>query len=248
MTRPLSCAETPTAEIVEIAVRGRSVEVDWGYIDQFGSGAYWVDQTRRRGATQDYRLGETLAEEVAACILGGHGIPAEIGLAAFSRLRDRGHLRPPVKSSEILRCLREPLTLEGRQRPVRYRFAKQRAARVSAALEVLNLASPPTDPIALRQFLLDLPGIGFKTASWIVRNWTGSSSVAIIDIHIHRAGVAAGFFSPQWRLPRDYELFEEAFCAAATVGEVSAAALDACIWAQMKALGPAHRYLLNTHP
>lgn len=35
--------------------------------------------------------------------------------------------------------------------------------------------------------------IGPKTASWIVRNYRKSDCVAIIDIHIHRAGLLAGF-------------------------------------------------------
>ena len=47
-------------------------------------------------------------------------------------------------------------------------------------------------PVALRDWLLAIPGIGPKTASWIVRNRTGSSAVAIIDVHILRAGTSAG--------------------------------------------------------
>ena len=49
----------------------------------------------------------------------------------------------------------------------------------------------PQEPLSLREFLLQLHGIGYKTASWIVRNFTGSDDVAIVDIHLRRAGVIA---------------------------------------------------------
>jgi N-glycosylase/DNA lyase len=230
---------------VEIVVDGHRFDVDWGTIDQIGSAAYWVEQTRRLGPQRSFRLGQSLAEEVAACILGGHGIPAEVGLAAFARLRDRGLLRAPSDFPAISESLREPLHIPDRDRAVRYRFAKQRAFRISQALEILAERETPSEPQALRQYLLDFPGIGYKTASWIVRNWTGAGTVAIVDIHVHRAGLAAGIFSPDWRLPRDYELFEEAFCATAEIGGVSAASLDACIWSQMRLLGDAHHLLLQ---
>jgi thermostable 8-oxoguanine DNA glycosylase len=129
---------------------------------------------------------------------------------------------------------------------VRYRFAAQRAARVSAALAILSADSAPEDPLALREFLLAFPGVGPKTASWVVRNWTGCDGIAIIDIHVQRAGIGAGFFSPGWRLPRDYDLFERAFCEVAHIGGVATAALDACVWEQMQALGRAQTVLLGT--
>lgn len=84
---------------------------------------------------------------------------------------------------------------------------------------------------------MKLPGIGPKTASWIVRNQTGSDEVAIIDIHVFRACVAAGIFDPNWKLPGDYWECERAFLRFAQLGQVSSAALDACIWAQMHELG-----------
>ncbi|MDZ3993341.1 hypothetical protein PspTeo4_24872 [Pseudomonas sp. Teo4] len=48
---------------------------------------------------------------------------------------------------------------------------------------------------ALRDWLLELPGIGYKTASWVARNWLDADDVAILDIHILRAG-AWQVFSP----------------------------------------------------
>jgi hypothetical protein len=63
--------------------------VFWGAVDAFPTPAYWVFQSlnrRMNGAPLRYRLGRTLAEEVGACLLGGHGISAEVGLAAYERL------------------------------------------------------------------------------------------------------------------------------------------------------------------
>lgn len=243
---PLPSFSEPRGETVEIDVSGERLCFAWGEIHELGTAAYWTEQTRRFGVPPSYRLGETLAEEVAACILGGHGIPAEIGLAAFVSLRDAGLLCLSADSAAIAARLREPLLISGRPRPVRYRFAAQRAARVSAALAILSADPAPEDPLALREFLLAFPGIGPKTASWVVRNWTGCDGIAIIDIHVQRAGVGAGFFSPGWRLPRDYDLFERAFCEVAHIGGVTTAALDACMWDQMQALGRAQAMLLGT--
>lgn len=230
---------------MEIVVDGERLRFAWGEIHELGTAAYWAEQTRRFGVPPTYRLGHTLSEEVAACILGGHGIPAEVGLAAFARLREEGLLRPPGDPEAIATRLREPLLIADRLRPVRYRFAAQRAARVSAALAILGVEPAPVEPIALREFLLAFPGIGPKTASWVVRNWTGCDGVAIIDIHVQRAGVAAGFFSPRWGLPRDYARFEQAFCAVAHIGGLNTAALDACIWHQMRTLGRSQAMLLS---
>ena len=199
-----------------------------------------------RGTPESYALGDTLADEVAACMLGGHGIPADIGLAAFRVVRDSGLLETEADADELEAVLSTPLRVAGRDRPVRYRFARQRATRLSAALTLLRETTPPAEPLQLRSWLVGLPGVGPKTASWIVRNRTGCDDIAIIDIHVHRAGLSAGFFCPSWRLPRDYLLFETAFCRVAALADVSAAALDACVWDQMQRLGRAQRLLLRT--
>jgi len=42
---------------------------------------------------------------------------------------------------------------------------------------------------------------------------------------------------PRWRLPRDYDLFEQAFLQWAEHSEVSAALLDATIWGALASAG-----------
>src|SRR5207244_4134576 len=131
-----------------------------------------------------YRFGRTLREEVAACLLGGHGIPAEVGVAAFYHLRDCGLLDEPIPTAPyISRVLRRPLIVNGRS--VQYRFSDQKADYLHDALSLMEHERAPTSsPTELRAFLMRIRGVGPKTASWITRNWLTSDDVAIIDVHI----------------------------------------------------------------
>jgi N-glycosylase/DNA lyase len=236
----LAAQYAPT--IVTFDVDAERVSFDWGLSHELGSAAFWTDQARRRVQSDerfDFRLGATLAEEVVACLLGGYGIQSAVGLAAFAAVRETVDLSSSVEANTIEQVLREPLVVKGRPSQVRYRFPRQRANRIAAALDFLGSGDPPTEPHALRDWLRGLPGIGPKTASWIVRNFTGSSDVAIIDIHIHRAGVGIGCFLPHWALPRDYEKFERAFLLLAAYGGVPAAVLDAFMWYELQGLGKA---------
>jgi N-glycosylase/DNA lyase len=230
---------------VKLTVARYELVFRWGHSHELGSSAYWIDQARR-APTSKFNLGETLAEEVIACVVGGYGMPARVGIAGFRALKTANLVRtaPPPSATEVERVLRQPLNL-GDGRMVRYRFPTQRAVRVANCLGVLASTPAPENPMDLRAWLLRLPGIGPKTASWIVRNHCASSDVAIIDIHVQRAGIAAGFFSSGWLLPRDYALFEAAFLEVARVGRVPAAALDACIWQQLQWLGQASALILS---
>ena len=145
--------------------------VPWGRPDVLFTAGYWLTQYwMQEGNFPDrcHRLGRTFVEEVAACMLGGHGIPAEVGLAAFERLRDRGLIAEPPPSAKVL-CdsLREPMTLGGRQ--IVYRFWSQKARYLSATLKELKERPARLHSARLlRDHLLQFPGIGPKTASWIV--------------------------------------------------------------------------------
>ncbi len=209
----------------------------WGHSWQIGTAAYWVavteaaaaDGTLRHGPRR-HRLGRDLAEEVGACLLGGHGMPSEIGLAAFRAVRDAGLLARASQDHELERVLREPLEVGGRT--VHYRFPRQRARWLAAALHHVWTQMPPARADELRDWLLLVPGIGPKTAGWIVRNHLGSDDVAIIDVHVLRAGVDAGVFDPTWTPACDYARLEAFFLAWARHGGVPAADLDAVIWSE----------------
>jgi N-glycosylase/DNA lyase len=213
--------------------------VVWGAPEVAFTPAYWVTQYWMRDDTYPLhqRLGESLEEEVVACLLGGYGIPAEIGLAAFARLKERDLVTAGgQRYREIAEALLSPLTIDGRQ--VRYRFWAQRARYIAGALVVLADSAPPThSATSLRSYLLAIPGIGPKTASWIVRNWLASDDVAILDIHIVRAGQLMGLYSRSENVTDRYFEMERRFLDFAKALNVPAARLDALIWAHMRAWG-----------
>lgn len=219
--------------------------IPWGDCASPFTPAYWRAQLfLNQHRYTHFRLGRTLFEECVACLLGGHGIPAEVGLAAYRHLLDLRLLDGSATESEYLRALLCPISVGGRT--VRYRFAGQKARYLASASEVFALGSVPSSPLALRAWLLQISGIGLKTASWIVRNYCGSDTVAILDVHIVRAGQLANFF-PLSANPTTHYLELEAqylqFCDALGV---SAAELDNCIWQQMKEnSGYARRLLLS---
>jgi N-glycosylase/DNA lyase len=114
-----------------------------GSIEAFPTPAYWTYQVlalRLVDQSVRYRLGSSLEEELAACLLGGHGIPARVGVAAFQRPRARGVLAGAPSEHELIVQLSEPLLIDGR--PVRYRFAKQKAHYLSAAIRGIRANSP----------------------------------------------------------------------------------------------------------
>jgi thermostable 8-oxoguanine DNA glycosylase len=210
--------------------------VKWGMAFAFPSPAYWKYQVlarRIQGNQIRYQLGKTLPEEIGACLLGGHGISAAIGIAAFEHLKQRGVFEDKAPDDASLYAwLSEPIQYGNKT--VRYRFAKQKAKYLSAALAKLNRELAPNDTgKALRNWLLDIPGIGYKTASWIARNWLDADDVAILDIHLLRAGQLGGFFAPKLTVERHYLELEEQFIAFSRGLGVRPSELDAIIWHEM---------------
>jgi len=133
---------------------------------------------------------------------------------------------------------------------VHYRFARQKSEFVRAALDAVATTAGVEDkrPVELRNWLTGLPGIGPKTASWVVRNHFGTDCVAILDVHIMRAGQFMGLFSDDARLPGDYFELESRFIRFASAISVSTALLDALMWMHMRDAPVAiHRLLSSTH-
>jgi thermostable 8-oxoguanine DNA glycosylase len=211
----------------------------WGSFETFFTPAFWATRAwldAGRGHFEDYRLGNSLLEEVAACLLGGYGIPAEVGLAAFYRLRQEGVLDGGCTASDIELLLKAPLLVNGRT--VRYRFARQKARYVSESISRLGVMTDlPVDDRDLRDLLMQLPGVGPKTASWITRNWRRSDSVAIIDIHIFRGCVAACVFPASLSPSSDYWELEGRFLEFARALGCRASFLDNLMWQIMRKIG-----------
>jgi thermostable 8-oxoguanine DNA glycosylase len=184
------------------------------------------------GAPPQYRLGRTLAEEVGACLLGGHGIPASVGLSAFEYLRSQGAFSDsPPSEAQLLEWLSHPVMVNGR--PVRYRFAKQKSKYLASALNAIQQVPILQSGRSLRDWLLELPGIGYKTASWVARNWLSADDVAILDIHILRFGQAIGLFPASLTVERHYHELEKLFLDLCHRIGIRPSELDAVIWYEM---------------
>jgi N-glycosylase/DNA lyase len=212
-------------------------QVSWGNPCALFTPAYWYTQYIMRGPDlrpTRHRIGQTFAEEVAACLLGGHGIPAEICNAAFERVKRHGliaQLCDDTASFEEVLC--EPLEIGNRW--VRYRFWRQKSRYLAAAFRQLKSTDIFfDDAVEVRNRLVAFQGIGPKTASWIVRNWMDSDAVAILDIHIVRAGQLMNLFRQSERVERHYLQMEEKFVMLASKLAVPTSDLDALIWAMMR--------------
>ena len=218
----------PEADIIE--------GVKWGRCDQLFTPAYWKVQYHLHEdifCKDFYRMSDNLIEEICSCILGGFGIKSEMAVLAFERLRDLDLLLPGTSFGQLHVALTVPFFYKSHW--VRYRFPKQKAKYLA---ELLNRGDlhliPGENDYNLREWLLTVSGIGMKTASWVTRNWLNSRNVAILDIHIYRAGLLAGFFNTTKCLTKDYKKMERNYLDFSSALGVDAANLDALIWLQLK--------------
>ena len=119
-----------------------------------------------------------------------------------------------------------------------YRFPNQKARFISEAMAYLReYQLEGLSGVPLRDSLLNINGIGPKTAGWITRNYADSDDVAILDVHLVRAGLLCGIFSPKDRVEKDYHAMETRFIKFCNALGVRPAVLDCIIWDQMRALG-----------
>ncbi|MBB4039856.1 thermostable 8-oxoguanine DNA glycosylase [Microvirga flocculans] len=219
--------------------------VRWGRFDHALTPAFWVSQAWMSGdaTPTSFQLGQSLVEEVVVCLLGGHGTPAEVGLAAAERICQalRDTTDGILSHDACERLLVEPLAVRGRT--VRYRFARQRAKYLAGSLRGLRqIAEADLTDLELRDALCRLPGIGPKTASWIVRNRRASDKVAILDVHIVRACQIMGVFPERADPARHYARLEGTFLEFCSRAHARASVVDAVMWTTMRQMS---RPLLN---
>ena len=205
---------------------------------------WWMPVWRRFG--KDYsraaprrRAGEQqLRRELLFCLLGGHGITYELNVSAVQVLLRVGiwdHLTdPPWIAEQLRRPQFRPLRCDGTLRC--YRFPNAAAARISTAFSwvaaqgtiVSGLRAARTSA-ERRRWLCTCPGIGAKTASWLLRNSGWARDVAVLDIHVLRALQDGGRLDAV-RLPRDYDAAERVYLTWAEDLDASPAALDLFLW------------------
>ncbi len=210
--------------------------ISWGLVNEPFTPAFWKFVCMANNPNQNAdrcRLGNSLEEEVVACILGGHGIKGELGVSAFEHLKSRGVFSGTYSAVTLEKLLREPLTIGGKSS--KYRFPSQKARYVANALRVLpSLDLESASGTSLRNALTNIQGIGLKTASWIARNWADANDVAILDIHVHRAGVLIGIFSPDDDIQKNYVSMENKYLALSNALGIPAGVLDHQIWRDMR--------------
>jgi len=209
----------------------------WGSAYQLYTPAFWKYQYLTNSFpadTETHRLAGSVRDEIVMCMLGGYGIPSEMGIIAFDRLKSECLIQPFIMLEVLMDALSRPFDLEGGKK-VRYRFARQKAEYIYAFLNRPDINDiPATNDLSLREWLMSVKGIGYKTASWITRNWLRSERVAILDIHLLRAGVITGFFHPDYNLNTEYLNLEQRFLNFCLQLEVRPSDMDAIIWHYMK--------------
>lgn len=214
--------------------------VRYGRPDELLTPAYWVMRCKAASTSKfDFvnRHG-SLNEEIGFCLLGGYGVTLEVAEAFFLALKAKKVFDEKSDPSEelIMKLLCTPTKVKDRWH--KYRFPRQRAYRLHKALKKLSSMQLQTNnPILFRNEIQSLEGVGPKTASWIARNWLGTDSVAILDIHVLRAGWMMNLFSEGCKLPRDYASLENKFLTFAENIKVRASVLDAIIWSDMRKFG-----------
>jgi N-glycosylase/DNA lyase len=210
--------------------------VKWGRCDELFTPAYWKVQYMMHQtsfAINNYRYGDCLIHEICACLLGGYGIKAEVATSMFTSLKEKQLLNPGTSYELLLINLMSPIKMPKVE--IRYRFPYQKAKYLYEFLNRPDITNiPEDDDHELRNWLLSIKGIGLKTASWITRNWLKSDKVAILDIHIYRAGLIAGIFDFDHCIHRDYLCMEKRYLDFCQALDVNAADLDALIWYQLK--------------
>lgn len=223
--------------------------VIWGDPWTLFTPAYWLAQawmseidTRPSGR---YSVKHGLIGELGFCLLGGFGITAELATAAYDRCWQAGlFLRYETRPEAWVAELSEPLQVGSRK--IRYRYPNQKSRFLAAAMEYVQHNELRTDSgMALREQLLNINGVGYKIASWVARNALDSDEVAILDIHLLRAGRLCGLFSPRHRVERHYKEMEALYLLFSEKLQIRPAALDCLIWEDMRSAGSLPLRLLD---
>jgi len=189
------------------------------------------------GAASDSKL----RAELLFCLLGGHGISFEHNLSAAERLWAVEVLRPgnlDVPRAKIEAELRRP-QFEPRRRDGslrRYRFPQRKAKLLADAqlwvAEFPSLAAAlaeMSDERDRRDLLCQCPGLGQKSASWLLRNTGYAEQLAVLDVHVIRAMQDCGRLGDA-TLPRDYEEIEAAYLGWCAELEFDPSRFDLLIW------------------
>jgi N-glycosylase/DNA lyase len=180
--------------------------------------------------------------ELLFCLLGGHSITYELGRSALAAVEPLDVFDPRRDSDSLRRALSalleqrrfDPPCADGT--PRRYRFPNRKAKLICAAREWVLAAGELTDRLAdhrseleRRRWLQECPGVGAKSASWLLRNTGWAARLAILDVHVLRAMRDAGIISEP-RPTERYELTEQRYLDWCTRLGAAPAVFDLFLW------------------
>lgn len=218
------------------------LELDWFTIwHEFGDG--YVERVREEARC----AGNDIQRELLFCLLGGHGVTFELAHSATRVLTPLDVFSPhwdlealEVAAREELEQPKfEPRRIDGSYR--KYRYPHRKAQLIARAAGWLRNNSPLRDVLVAiddeqvrRQRLCECPGVGLKTASWLLRNIGLADQLAVIDVHVLRALADSGRVGDV-HLPRDYVLVEQQFLDWCTELGASPAAFDLLLWEWQRA-------------
>ena len=181
--------------------------------------------------------------ELLFCLMGGFGITYEHGQSAAKVIWQLRPFSEEWDDHDLFKALSDalmqpqfgPAKADGACR--RYRFPLQKASTIVKVRNWLNCNGPLHQRLPemgscreRRRFLSGCPGMGLKTASWLLRNLGMGADLATIDIHVTRALSEAGRIPANIRMPRDYEVVEDAFLGWCQELDASPAAFDLFVW------------------
>ncbi|HEY5286719.1 MAG TPA: hypothetical protein VIJ50_06415 [Solirubrobacteraceae bacterium] len=137
-----------------------------------------------------------IRRELLFCLLGGHAVSYELNESAADVLWRRGvfrhwHATTARLESELSRPQFEPRRSDGT--PRRYRYPARKARLLTEAARWLSQTGPLFSALLLRKserarraLLCECPGMGPKSASWLLRNCGMAARLAILDVHVLR--------------------------------------------------------------
>jgi thermostable 8-oxoguanine DNA glycosylase len=183
-----------------------------------------------------------LRRELLFCLLGGHGVTFETSRSAaqavdeldvFADDHDAASLHASIVATlESPRF--EPIRKDGTLR--RYRFPRRKATLICQARAWLHESGSLAEQLAMRTcererrtWLVTCPGLGPKSASWLLRNTGWASELAILDIHVMRAMTDAGLLQEP-RLSGGYERVEALFLDWCSELDAAPAVFDLFLW------------------
>jgi thermostable 8-oxoguanine DNA glycosylase len=222
------------------------VSFDWAAL-WYEFGGEYVERVTTRARESP----SSIEDELLFCLLGGHGVTFELARSAtavleplnvFGRKWSPSRLEAAIRT-ELETAQFDPPRKDGSLR--RYRYPRRKALVIAQAAQWVKGRRPLyenlwvlDDERARRNVLCECPGIGLKTASWLLRNVGLGDALAVVDVHVLRALAAAGRITDA-RLPRDYHAVERHFLAWCDELNAPPAAFDLMVWEWQRAVANA---------